>query len=152
MEVTEKPSLLMQYITTLMLILMMVGAFVWFGITLIDTAQQIYLRPTSISFNKGVFYMFGAGIGLGVLVVAMITEVVLKKHLSKRLNAFLTKVAISGVIIIFLLPQVVHYLIADYLEGQGYEVCHEASHQWLHSRTIVFVNDMEVCLELANKK
>lgn len=152
MEDNGKPSLLMQYSTTVVLILMMLGSFLWFGQTAIDTTQQLILSPSSISFNKGVFYMFGVGVSLSVLVYAMIIESVLKKNLSKKSNNVLTKTAIFGVAIMFLLPQVVHYSIAHYLEGQGYEVCHEASHQWLHSRTIVFVNNMDVCSALVNKK
>lgn len=51
----------------------------------------------------------------------------------------------------FLLPHIIHYPLAHYLENKGYEICREASYQWLHSQEIIYVNNINTCLAMANK-
>lgn len=152
MDTIEKPSILVQFATILVSISMSLGALFWFVLTAIDTVQQLLLSLPGISFNKGSFYLLGVAIGLGALVTFMIIEVWNKKPPSDRVTQLVTRVAISGVVIMFLLPHLVHYPIAHYLENQGYEVCHEASHRWLHSQEIVYVNNINTCLALADKQ
>ena len=152
MAVNEKPSLLLQYVGILWFMSMSIGALIWFGVNAVFTVRQLATNQASISFDKGAFYMLGIGIALGALVIAMILEVWKKKPTSDNLSRKLTRTALLGIAITFLLPQVVHYPLAHYLQQRGYQVCREASYQWLLYRKIVFMNDQEKCLELANKK
>ncbi len=106
----------------------------------------------SIAFNKGIFYMLGGGIGLGALFTGMIIEVWIKRPPSDRILKNVGRTAIAGVVIMFALPQVVHYSIANYLEPKGYEICGDASYQWLHYQDIIYTNNPEVCLKLVREK
>jgi len=74
-----------------------------------------------------------------------------KKPLSDRLTRRIVTMVILGVVLTFLLPQMVHYPLAYYLEKRGYQVCKEASYQWLLYRKIVFTNDLATCLDMASK-
>jgi len=152
MDDDQKPSVLVQYIGVLAFIAMSLGALVIFGFFAIDTAEQLIATPPSIAYNKGIFYMLGGGIGLGALVIGMIVEIWNKKPRSDRNAQRVARTAISGVVIMFVLPQVAHYAVANYLEPRGYEVCGEASYQWLHYQDIIYTNNPEVCLQLAREK
>jgi len=152
MEDNQKPSLLRQYIGILVFILMSIGAFYGFGYFAIDTVEQLISHSSSISFDKGAFYLLGVGIGLGALVIGMIIEVWKKQPPSDRVAKRVMRTAILGLAIMFLFPQLVHYAIADYLAARDYGICQEASHQWLQARTIVYTDNPETCLQLANEK
>lgn len=152
MEGNQKPSLLLQYIGIFVFILMSLGAFFGFGYFSIDTVEQIVSHSPSISFDKGAFYLLGVGIGLGALVMGMIIEVWKKKPPSDKITQRVVRTAVWGVATMFILPQVAQYAIEDYLEARNYGVCQEASHQWLHARTIVYTDNPETCLQLANEK
>jgi len=141
------PSVLIRYAGTLWFILMALGALVWFSISAFDLAQQLLTLPAVITLNKGTLYLFGVGIGLGALCIAAVFQFWLEQPLSDRFSKIITAGAVSGLLITFILPHAVHYPVASYLEKHGYQVCPAASHQWLHSRRIVFVNDQSICIQ-----
>jgi len=129
-------------------LLMSLGAMCWFALAAIDLFDALKLLPESISFPKGSFYLFGVSVCLGALIVYMIYEVVKKQPPSKVLSKLLTYLAIFGLALVFIVPQLSSYFIEAYLQEKGYIICESASHQWLHSQTIVFVVREDVCLNL----
>jgi regulatory protein YycH of two-component signal transduction system YycFG len=50
------------------------GGLTVFGFEAIGTAQQLFSDPDVVRFNKGAFYMFGAGIVLVVLSFVLMYE------------------------------------------------------------------------------
>lgn len=98
----------------------------------------IYNSQDNIEFNKGALYLYGVSLILLIFVVGIIYTNYLKKNISNHTNKIIGKVVLVCLIITFLLPQIVHYATANYLENNGYQVCEARSKQWLHVRTIVY--------------
>jgi len=148
----QKPSALVLYGTLSMLIAIALTAFGFFFVRAIGLFDDLKVLPPSISFDKGAFYLFGVGLVLSVLTFAGIYESVMRKTLAPKLSGQFTKLVIGGVVVTLLLPHLVHYGVQSFLTSRGYEVCGGASHQWLHSRTIVYVRNQDVCDRLVLEK
>jgi len=133
-------------------IAMALVAFAFFFVTAIGLFDDLSMLPASISFDKGAFYLLGVGLALSVLTFVIIYEPVMGNILTPKIGGLCTKLTIAGVLIMFILPHLVHYGVQSFLTSRGYEVCGCASHQWLHSRTIVYVRNQDVCDRLMLEK
>jgi hypothetical protein len=142
------PSKPMLYTGLVFLIGLAVAVLSYFLQSVIELIQAFRSLPEIISFDKGAFYMPGVFIGLAVLIFAAVYESVLRKKLSNKIASACTRTGVAAVLIIFVLPMVVHSSVENYLLQKNYSICSEASHQWLHSRTIVFVSSQNVCKSL----
>lgn len=131
---------------------MAIGALAYFLFAAVSLFSEFLSTPDYISFDKGAFYLLGGSVGLAALIFAGIYESCLGRSLGKKLATQITRVAIVGIIIMLALPQVVHYFADNFLHNKGYEVCHEVSRRWLHSRTIVYVRNEGLCEELIEKE
>lgn len=98
----------------------------------------IYNSQDNIEFNKGALYLYGVGLILLIFVVGIIYTNYLKRSISNHTNKIIGKVVLVCLIITFLLPQIIHYATANYLENRGYQVCEARSKKWLHVQTIVY--------------
>ncbi len=141
----NKPSPLVLYSGLAGLILFTIGILVYFFYVASITIYFLVTLPNHISFDKGAFYLLGAGVGLSALIFAGIYESCLGKVLSKKTSSRITKVALAGLLVMFSLPHVMHYLADRLLKKQGYLICDQTSHQWLHSKTIVYVKNSNIC-------
>jgi len=140
-DLTEKPSSkLIVILTTLSFGIIGLGALYIAANTTIFLIVDIYNFQENIEFNKGAFYLYGVGLILLIFVVGIIYTNYLKKNISNHTNKIIVKVVLVCLIVTFLLPQIVHYATANYLENHGYQVCEVRSKQWLHVRTIVYSN------------
>jgi hypothetical protein len=143
MEDREKPSLAIRVIGALLFLVCSCAAFFWFGyrvVILLNTAQS-----EVVVFDKGSFYMLGVGIGMSVLAFTAVQEGWVGKVLSKAQAAILTKIAIVGIALIFIVPNLFHYIADNYFSNEGYSLCEEASSQWLFVRDIVYIQDTIEC-------
>lgn len=125
---------------------------VYFIMTIFDMAQQWGSTSGVFIFNKGVFYIPGILLGLMVLLYAIVRESVLRKHLTDKIASYCTRTGIASVVIMFAIPNLVEYGVERYFEKSGYQVCDAASHQWLHSKVIVYAMDDNSCTSLSNMK
>lgn len=150
METRDPPSLLNRIITPPLLLVSGASAVLWF----IYRAIVLYksLSAPVVLFDKGSYYMLGVGIGLLSLAFVTITEFWGGKPITNKQNRMLTKLAISGVVLLFLVPHIAHFITDKYLEKHGYFVCEEASHQWLFVRDIVYVQPSIECSAGLKKK
>lgn len=103
-------------------------------------------------FNKSIFYLPGIVLGLSMLIYVIVHESVLRKILTRKKADICTRVGIGSVIFTLVLPQLVDYAVDEYFTELRYGICREASHQWLHSKTIVYVKTPAVCERLAKQK
>ena len=126
--------------------------FVWFAWSIYSIANQITTDAHVVYFDKGSLYMLGAGIGLSALTFAILYEGILRRNLTKRVTKIITKSALAGIILMFLLPQLLHYLTNTYLTEKRYIVCVEASYQWLFYKKIVYTDIQSTCEALNVKK
>ncbi len=91
-----------------------------------------------VIINKGVYYLLGIGIAMMALLIDGFNNGVLRRKLSLRLAKFINRSALSGMVVMLLLPALVHYPMAGALEKDGYVTCPDRSSQWLFVRTIVY--------------
>ena len=149
-EDREKPSLAIRIFGPLIFLLSAIAALSFFFYNAYIFSVDISSRI--VQFDKGSFYMLGVGLGFLALTFAGIQETWLNKLLTNKQSSLFSKLAISGVVLTFTLPHVVHYVIDDYLINKGYSVCEEASHQWRFVRTIIYIHDSVECSkDLTNK-
>lgn len=143
MENSVKPSLLNRILTPIIMLLSGVAAMAWFF-------YRIYFLifgnfESVVLIDKGSYYMLGVGLGFLSLAYVIIWEQWFLKPVDKTVTSIFSWMAGSGVVLIFSLPHIIHYL-ADYsLTSSGYIVCQDASHQWLFIRDIVYIKDSVEC-------
>lgn len=139
------PSKPMLYTGLVVFVGFALAVFGYFLQSVIELIQALVSLPEVVSFDKGAFYMPGVFIGLVVLIFAIVYESVLRKELTKKIASVCTRTVIAAVFIIFVLPMLVHRSVDNYMTEKNYSICNEASHQWLHSRTIVYVSKRGIC-------
>ena len=143
MEDRERPSLVIRIVGALLFIVGSCVALFWFGyrvIILLSVAQS-----EVIVFEKGSFYMLGVGVGMSVLAFTAVQEGWVGKVLSKKQAVILTRIAIVSIALIFIAPNLFHYIADTYFLNEGYSVCEEASSQWLFVRDIVYIQESIEC-------
>lgn len=145
METRDPPSLLNRVITPPLTFLSGIFAVLWFAYRVIFLLQNI--SEPVILFDKGSYYMLGVGVALLSLSFVAIIEFWGGKPITSKQNIIFSRLAISGVALLFVVPHVAHFAVDKYLERSGYSVCEEASHQWLFVRDIVYVQASVVCSE-----
>lgn len=150
MEKGNAPSLIDRIGTPIFLLVLGVGAIVWF----IFRVFSLFSNGSSpiVAFDKGSYYMLGVGVGLLALAYMIIREFWLRRPLTNKQSTFFSRIAISGVILALVFPHIAHFAVETYFEEHGYIVCEEASHQWLFIRDIVYVQSTVECSAELNKK
>ena len=151
-EDRDRPSTIVRITGPLMFAFMGIPALLWFGVNLYTITGEILSSSSIVVFHKGVFCMLG--VGLGALTLAFVAgyEYWLDKVLPERLNILCTKMALISIAVITLLPQVSHFFLHRHLTNNHYTLCRESSRQWLHDRTIVYLDSTENCHEVAEKR
>ncbi len=128
---------------------MLLGLTVFAAVTFLSEVyvniKSIKTLPDSIAFNKGAYYLLGAGITVGIFCYILMLDFWLKKKTSRKMVKVMLRAAIAGIIVSVILPQVVYLGCDRYLRELGYGVCEEASHRWLHSVTLVYTKSSGVC-------
>ena len=144
MEVTSEPKPPTGYMIGLIFALLLLGIVpLYLAVTLtIELVTELSNQAELITFEKGSFYLFGVGTGLLLLAFGLIYSKLFNKEISKSLNVLLSRLVIGAVILTFILPQIIHYSVANYLENEGYQVCEEKSRRWLHNVTIVYTKTL----------
>jgi hypothetical protein len=151
MDDRDRPSTIVRLTAPLVVVAMSIGSFVWFFINLYGTINSLLLKLEIINFNKGVFYMLGVALGLAILAFVLVQEYWFDKPITDKMAKVYTKIAVFSVVVMFLLPQVIHFGLDKYLTGKGYVVCGSASHQWLLARRIGYVKNMQICDQYTQK-
>lgn len=150
MEKGDSPSLIDRIATPLFLLLLGATAMAWF----VYRVCALFNNESSpiITFDKGSYYLLGAGVGLLSLAYMTIKQFWLKSPLTQQQSSLFSRIAIAGVITMFVFPHIAHFAADKYLEQHGYTVCEEASHQWLFVRDIVYVQPTVECSAELKKK
>ncbi len=72
---------------------------------------------------------------IGVFMVKMF-------RLPDRFQKTLVTLMAVSFILVFTLPHIIHFYIANHMENTGYAICKEKSHRWLHAVTIVYTKTL----------
>lgn len=143
-----KRKRLVQWITLVCFILLTFGFMVWYLTSTTRMLWQVLNLEAAVTFNKGVQYLLGCIIiGYG-LVYAMGSEILRKGEVQKSPTKWLNIVFISGLLLIFVFPQAVHYPIQSYLLRHDYHICEKVSYRWLHSQVIIYTQSEKACKSL----
>lgn len=145
MEKRDPPSLFNRIIGPPLFLIGGFSAALWFFYRVVVLFQSIS-APTVV-FDKGSYYMLGVGIGLLSLGIVITIEFWGGKPITDRQNSIFSKLAISGVVLLFVVPHASHFIVDNYLKNNDYVVCEEASHQWLFVRNIVYIQPSVECSE-----
>jgi hypothetical protein len=128
------------------------ACFVWFAWSAYSIVDSISSKADVVYFDKGSLYMLGAGIGLASLTLAILYEGILRRNLTSKITMVITRSALIGVSLMFILPHVLHYLASTYLTDENYVVCDEASYQWLLYKKLVYTTNQLTCEVLVQEK
>lgn len=116
-------------------------SLVWFLLSLGLTLSQMANSAPVVGIDKGSYYLFGGAVALGALLVDGVYTSLLHKDLPPQLRKLLTRIIILGLVLIFVLPQVLHFGFKSYLDKRGYSYCEFNSQQWLHVDSLEYRND-----------
>ena len=144
MEITDPPKPSVWFTLGFIIAFSVMGfaALYYAVIVSIQMLTDIINQGAWITFEKGAFYLFGVGGGLLIIVFNIVYSGIFKKELSDFIHVLLTRLLIGFVVLTFALPQIVHFSVANYLEDEGYLICREKSHRWLHVVTIVYTKNI----------
>lgn len=149
METRDPPSLLNRIITPPLILLSGMSATIWFVYRVVFLLQNI--SEPVVLFDKGSYYMLGVGVGLLSLAFVVLKEFWGGEPITSKQNIICSRLAVSGLVLLFVVPHVAHFVADKHLKKHGYSVCEEASHQWLFIRDIVYVQlPVECSVELKN--
>lgn len=143
MENREPPSIFSKIIGPPLFLICGISATVWFFYRIFFLF--LHITGPIIVFDKGSYYMLGVGIGLLSLGVGIAIEFWGGKPASDKQGKFISRSAISGVVLALIIPHLSHFSVDVYLSKKGYRVCNEASHQWLFVRDIVYIKPSVDC-------
>ena len=143
MEKRDPPSLLNRIIGPPLFLLSGFFSALWFFYRVVFFFQNI--SAPIIVFDKGSYYMLGVGVGLLSLGLVIAIEFWGGKPITDAQNSVFSKLAIFGVVLLFVFPHISHFAADKYLKKNGYMVCREASHQWLFVRDIVYIQPSITC-------
>lgn len=152
MGTQNSSTALARYGSFFLFFLVTAACFVWFAWGAYDIVDSISSKAQAVYFDKGSLYMFGAGIGLASLTFAIFYEGILRRNLTNKITRDITRSALMGVSLMFILPHVLHYLASTYLEEERYVVCDEMSYQWLLYKKLVFTTNQHTCEVLVQEK
>lgn len=152
MEAQESPSLLTRLGAPMFFIVLTLAMLYVFVSNVYLTLSGVLSHSNTISFYKGALYLLGSGFGVAIFSYFSVVEFWLRKTLAPQTSKLLMKMAAASVVLMVILPHAAHYSFDGYLTKHGYEQCHAASRQWLHSKTIVYVNHEKVCEKLVKQE
>jgi len=109
-------------------------------LSFVEMVSAIAKRATSITIDKGVYYLFGVGLAFSFLIVDGVYNTVLRRPIGKAAARLVNRIAIAGLILIVVLPNIIHLATAHYLENSEYQFCQVQSSQWLFLRDIVYTH------------
>lgn len=91
---------------------------IYFCYYLYQLLQGLVMSAADITVNKGAFYCLGGAVLGGILLYFGIKKL-RGKSVSKEQNAWASRAFFVALGLIILLPQLIHYPTARYLQAQG---------------------------------
>lgn len=152
MSEPDNPAVFARFGGFFLFFIMVMGCFSWFIWSSYNIVIQLMSTPEVVYFDKGSLYMLGAGIGLGALTFAIFYEGILRRTLTKQITKIITRSALVGISLMFILPHLLFYPADQYLTEKGYVVCDKVSYQWLLYRKLVYTNNQYACEVLVREK
>ena len=137
---TEEKPISMTSAYAILLVFLLLGiVFVIVPINFfIDMLGEINAQAQFVYFYKGAYYLFGGGLVLLLIVLGLAIPKIVNKSMSPGFGKIYITAFIGSFVLVFILPNIIYYIVDDYLLENKYLVCEEKSTQWLHNKTIVY--------------
>jgi len=152
MEESDSPSLLARISGFLFFFSITIACFAWFIWSAIELFRSVYDKLPVIIFDKGSMYALGAGITSIVITLTGVYQGFMRLELSKRQETLVKYAMISGVIVMFVFPQIVHYSVSKIIKERSYYSCENMSYQWLLYKKIVYTKNIVTCNDFTREK
>lgn len=134
----------------IVLVFIVLGLFslFWFFYEIIEF--YLSLGREFFIFNRGAFYLLGAGVVFLVLMYEPIYKLIKKRELPNKWASLLTKVIVSNLFLIIALPILMSLLLPVYASKNNYYVCEDASYPygWPIFKEIYYTKNDKSCQEL----
>jgi len=104
--------------------------------------NEIKTQSEDVYLYKGAYYLLGGGLVLILMVVGFAYPKIISKPMTSNMEKAFIIAFVGSFILIFLLPNLIHYIVDDYLQDKKYFICESKSKQWLHNKTIVYTKKM----------
>jgi len=122
-------------------------AIVWNAISVFNLFNAIKSQQDWVVFDKGSYYLFGAGLACLALAIGP-TFAYIFKNMSVKIAKIYAKVfavtLIGSIVLVFLLPQAADNYVDGLLTQKGYRVCESKTRQWLFDKK-VFYTKKQTC-------
>ena len=144
MDITAAPKPSIWYILCITFIFSAIGivALYYAVNVLIILTTEISNLNELITIDKGAYYLFGVSFIFIIFVIGLIHTRIFNKKISDSIDKLYTRLLIGALALTFIIPQIIHFSAAYYLENEDYQVCEEKSTQWLHVVTIVYTKTL----------
>ena len=149
MDITAEPEPSIWYLLGFSIALTAMGiASLYFAINILMTMlAEISNQAEFITIEKGVYYLFGIGAFFLQYTVWLIYIKIFNNKISRTLSIIITWSIVGTLALMFVLPQIIHYSVANNLENQNYQICKERSRRWLHNVTIDYTKTLPCTVE-----
>jgi len=151
MQGEEKASFFIRLLIVIGFFILGASCFWWFIYSAVYLITAFFTMPPVIEFSKVAMSMLGASVGLFFILVGGI-QGLLEKGFSKKSEALLVKGMLVGVIIMFALPQVVHYAVSEIIPKDRYIICEKMSYQWMMHKIIIYTDSQTTCDNLIKEE
>lgn len=152
MNIPDEASALIRYSGFLFFIVLSVGAVLWFVWASYTLYEQISKSTSVVIYDNSGFYMLGVVVGLFALTYAALHEVILRLSLTVVVTKIITRVAIIGIGLTFIIPLIANYVVENHMESNDYMICNQASSRWLMYKHHVYVSNDNACIDMIAEK
>lgn len=148
----QQSSIIVRLSSVAFFLVFAVTALAWFTISITSLISQFTLNDPVVEFDKGSIYMFGGGLCCLLITAGGIMQGLLGKKLTFKLERLFTIGIVGSLILMFGVPHLTHYAVANYTQQRHYSVCSDVTYRWLlYSKFYYTKSDID-CAELVSKK
>ena len=142
MNKEQKPSLLIRLLSVTFFCILTSTSLTWFFISVYKLQQQLTTNSPIVTFDKGSMYMLGGGTVGGVL------QGIFNIELTEKRESLFKKLMVLNLLLIFILPQLSHYLLNRYINKQHYSIRNKATYHWFLYSKYYYTNNQVTCNQL----
>jgi hypothetical protein len=147
----DKPPFFSLLLFTITACLIVLFGYLWLFSSTAELVSALRVEEPVVQFEMGAMYMFGIGIGILAMIPSAVVRL-LGQPLSERMDKFVARGMIFGFVMMFSLPQIVHFAVHKITSKRPYVVCEEMSDQWLLDKTYVYTDNQETCKVLVEER
>ena len=152
MNEEQQSSLLVRILSAAFFIILTLGAFTWFSISITGLISQFHIESQVVEFDKGSMYMLGCGLGLLLLTIGGVMQGMFGLELTPKKQSLFSRGIVVSLVLMVFFPQLTHYAVDKYVQKHRYSICNDLSYRWLLYTKIYYTKNRVACNELVKEK